>query len=153
MGCVFFFFLSGLNENDLVGFQVFELIVAGLMSLSGLLPILVILGLVRSRITVELSPERLLGRWHFGLLSVKKELPTASITRVALTNRLEKYRSHNKNTIKVGPKSLHDLKNCTVFAGKEFMPLTTFHELVTAREIAGLLIHRLREMGITLQDA
>ena len=153
MAIVYFCFAPGFTKNNEVGFQVVEFMIAGVMFFSGLLPFLVILGLMKSRITVDLSPERICGRWHFGPLSVQKELPTASLTRVALTNRLDKSRPSNKNTIRVGHKSLHSLKVCTVFAREEFLPLTTFHELATAREIAGLLIHRLEEMGITLQDA
>jgi hypothetical protein len=152
MSFVFFFFGLGLNENKKAEFQVFEIIVTGMMTLGGFMPIFLIVGVMRSRITIDLNSDRISGRWHFGPMSVKKEFPTASVTRVALTNRLEKSRRH-KNTIEVGPKSLRDLKVCTVFAGEEFMPLTTFHELATAREISGLLIHRLGEMGITLQDA
>ena len=150
---VYTFLIQGLNENDQNGFQIIKIFFAALMTFGGLLPVLVILGLKRSLITIDLSRERFVGRWHFGPMSVKKELPTDSITRVALTNRLEKSGVHNKHTINLGPESLQSVKVCTVYAGEELMPITTFHELATAREIAGLLIHRLEEMGITLQDA
>ena len=52
----------------------------------------------------------------------------------------------------VRPHTENKVKVCTVYANRMMFALTTFHEIQTAREMAGLVRYQLRQMGFEVND-
>ncbi|MGE3315334.1 MAG: hypothetical protein AB7O26_09470, partial [Planctomycetaceae bacterium] len=104
----------------------------------------------RGHVSVDLTGEQLVCRWHWGRYGMRKRLQSQAITRVAvLRDVVEKRGAKSQRPIGV-PNSM---KVCLVFAGKNSIALTTVHGEETAREVAGIVRYQLELMGFQVEDA
>lgn len=104
----------------------------------------------RGELAVQVTRDRLLCYWHWGRIGFRKHLPTASITRIALVRTVTEKRNGRPVSPPPGPNSP---KVCVVFAGRDSLPLTTFHRIETSREAGGIVRHQLESMGFQIEDA
>lgn len=122
---------------------------AAVMALGGLLPAGIAWGLARGRVTVDVSREALSCRWHVGRWGVCRQLPTASITHVGVTRSTPAAQLAAEAGRK---RSTRDVPVCLVQGAGMRLPLTTFHDRRTVREVAGLVRGQLHRLGFLLED-
>lgn len=125
------------------------LVIAGLATLPGLIPVAVALFVLQGKTNVDITPQEVGCRWGLGKIGYRHALPTSQVTEVLVTVPMaEKYARSGSRRVR----RPNDVKVCMLFAGARMLPLTTFHKLRTAKEVAGLARGQLHRMGFTLQD-
>jgi hypothetical protein len=135
------------NEMDVIDWV--AVLMPGVMTLAGVVPLSVAAFAVLGRTAIEVTPETLRCRWGIGKIGYGVTWSTPQITHVMVAVPMaEKYARDESRRV---PQS-SDVKVCMVFAGTKMIPLTTFHDLQTAREVAGLTRGQLHGMGFALQD-
>ncbi len=124
-------------------------LISGTFTLAGVVPLLVAVFAIRGKARVDLSPETVGCHWGLGKIGYRLALPTPSVTHVMVAVPIaEKYARRESRRV---PQS-NDVKVCMLFAGTRMIPLTTFHDLRTAKEVAGLARGQLHRMGFSLED-
>jgi hypothetical protein len=108
---------------------------------AGLVPLAFCVMATRGRITVDLTRERLLVRWHCGRFGPKKELATPAIHRIVIIASVAEKHGHGARQ----PANTHALKVCLVFAGKNSVSLT---KCITSNRNrrGGLIRYQLEQM-------
>lgn len=135
------------NEMDVIDWL--SVVISGVMALGAVVPLAVAAFAIFGRTAIEVTPETLRCRWGIGKIGYGLTLSTPQITHVMVAVPMaEKYARDESRRVRQSS----DVKVCMVFAGTKMIPLTTLHDLQTAREVAGLTRGQLHRMGFSLQD-
>lgn len=112
-------------------------------------PMVVLYGFLfawRGRITVDITRENFVARWHWGRYGMRKTLANSAINRISIV----RHETHKSSRSSLQP---DESRVCEVRAGNETAPLTTMHDVETARRVGGLVRYQLERMGFQVEDA
>jgi hypothetical protein len=112
-----------------------------LMAACGLMPLFFAMYAFWGKLTVHLTPKALSCRSQVGPLRFGKTVPPFSVKRVVIRKAIEVKSGDVDET------AIRNNKVCFVEGPGFKMPLTSNHDLQTAREVAGLMTAKLRDMG------
>ncbi len=123
---------------------------AGLGALAAMLvgmpPTLLSLYLLFGRNTIILDRDKLRCRWHVGPFGISRALATASVEDVTFDYGIAAPRNPGQARPEPIPFSIHG-RTCVARGAGRRVFLTLFQPADVARQVAGLLVERLREWG------
>ncbi len=125
-------------------FDWFDVLFGCTFAIPGLIPLGIAAAVARGRVTTTLTEEMLHVRWGWGPIGKSKSMPTDSITDVTISRReMRKTDNPDRNVIQIGSNTAL----CFVHGYDSVIPLTTFHDAQTTREVAGLVKNQLLKFG------
>lgn len=131
------------NEPQSLG----ALLAAVAAMFAGLPPILLSSYILIGRNSVELTQEKLSCRWHLGPLGFSRSLPTSSVTAVTFEFGVAFPRDPRATNPEPLPFTTHG-RTCVAHGDGRRLFLSILQPTEISRQVAGLLICRLHELGV-----